>query len=94
MYSMQQWGLVIRIRQVEVNFVCLLYACKKKGRLKQLKLIVKVDDAIMKAQSLIDSAEELGINPKKVIFGGRKLFRKLQKKHINGRPYRELKTKW
>jgi predicted transposase len=42
-----------------------------------------VDDAIMKARSTLESARELGKNPKKVIFGGRDLFRKIQKHHIN-----------
>ncbi|EGD50176.1 transposase [Thermoanaerobacter ethanolicus JW 200] len=41
------------------------------------------DDAIMKARSTLESSKELGSNPKKVIFGGRKLFKKLQK-----RPYK------
>ena len=53
-----------------------------------------VDDAIMKARSILESARELGKSPKKVIFGGRDLFRKLQKRHINGKEYQKLKTKW
>ncbi|AAM24914.1 IS605 OrfB family transposase [Caldanaerobacter subterraneus subsp. tengcongensis MB4] len=53
-----------------------------------------VDDAIMKARSTLESARELGKNPKKVIFGGRDLFGKLQKHHINGKAYKKLKTKW
>ncbi|EMT39057.1 transposase, IS605 OrfB family, central region, partial [Thermoanaerobacter thermohydrosulfuricus WC1] len=53
-----------------------------------------VDDAIMKAKSTLESARELGKNPKKVIFGGRDLFGKLQKRHINGKEYQKLKTKW
>ncbi len=53
-----------------------------------------VDDAIMKAKSTLESARELGKNPKKVIFGGRDLFGKLQKRHINGKKYQKLKTKW
>ena len=32
-----------------------------------------VDDAIMKAKSTLESARELGKNPKKVFFGGRDL---------------------
>ncbi|ADD02926.1 transposase [Thermoanaerobacter italicus Ab9] len=53
-----------------------------------------VDDAIMKARSTLKSSKELGNNPKKVIFGGKDLFRKLKKRHINGKEYQKLKTKW
>ncbi|AAM23464.1 IS605 OrfB family transposase [Caldanaerobacter subterraneus subsp. tengcongensis MB4] len=53
-----------------------------------------VDDAIMKARSTLESARELGNNPKKVIFGGRDLFKKLQKHHINGKAYERLKIRW
>jgi len=52
-----------------------------------------VDDAIMKARSTLESSKELGNNPKKVIFGRRDLFEKLQKRHINGKEYQKLKTK-
>ncbi|TCO68322.1 IS605 OrfB family transposase [Caldanaerobacter subterraneus] len=53
-----------------------------------------VDDAIMKARSILESASELGRSPKKVIFGGKKLFKKLQKRHINGKAYEKLKIRW
>ncbi|MGI1690909.1 IS200/IS605 family accessory protein TnpB-related protein [Thermoanaerobacter uzonensis] len=53
-----------------------------------------VDDAIMKAIGVLESSKELRSNPKKVIFGGRDLFKKLQKRHINGKEYQKLKTKW
>ncbi|ERM92568.1 transposase [Caldanaerobacter subterraneus subsp. yonseiensis KB-1] len=53
-----------------------------------------VDDAIMKAKGVLESSKQLGNNPKKVIFGGRDLFKKLQKRHINGKEYQKLKTKW
>ncbi|NNG67709.1 IS200/IS605 family accessory protein TnpB-related protein [Caldanaerobacter subterraneus] len=53
-----------------------------------------VDDAIMKAKSTLESARELGKSPKKVIFGGKKLFRKLQKHHLNGKAYEKLKIRW
>jgi len=53
-----------------------------------------VDDAIMKGKSIIDSAVELGINPEKIVFGGRELFEKLHKHHINGREYERLKREW
>ncbi|MFX6622271.1 hypothetical protein ABTG47_20560, partial [Acinetobacter baumannii] len=32
----------------------------------------QADDALLKAQTLLDSLEELGENPRKVVFGGRK----------------------
>ncbi|EMT39573.1 transposase, IS605 OrfB family, central region, partial [Thermoanaerobacter thermohydrosulfuricus WC1] len=53
-----------------------------------------VDDAIMKARGVLESSRQLDNNPKKVIFGGRDLFGKLQKRHINGKEYQKLKTKW
>jgi IS605 OrfB family transposase len=53
-----------------------------------------VDDAIMKAIGVLESSRQLDNNPKKVIFGGRDLFKKLQKRHINGKEYQKLKTKW
>ncbi|HBW60252.1 MAG TPA: transposase, partial [Thermoanaerobacter sp.] len=53
-----------------------------------------VDDAIMKARGVLKSSRQLDNNPKKVIFGGRDLFGKLQKRHINGKEYQKLKTKW
>ena len=53
-----------------------------------------VDDAIMKAKSILTSCKERGENPRKVIFGGRQLFEKLKKRHINGKPYKRLKIEW
>ena len=53
-----------------------------------------VDDTIMKARGILESSRQLDNNPKKVIFGGRDLFKKLQKRHINGKEYQKLKTKW
>jgi len=53
-----------------------------------------VDDAIMKAKSILTSCKERGENPKKVIFGGRQLFEKLKRRHINGKPYERLKIEW
>ncbi len=52
------------------------------------------DDAIFKAQSLINLCKETGKNPEKVIFGGRKLFEKLKKKHLNGQQLEKLRQKW
>jgi IS605 OrfB family transposase len=53
-----------------------------------------VDDAIMKAKSVLESCKERGENPSKVIFGGRSLFEKLKKRHINGNAYKKLKHEW
>ncbi|ADL41423.1 transposase [Caldicellulosiruptor obsidiansis OB47] len=85
---------------------CMRYAYKrllegyKRNELKrQLQGIFNlnsryVDDAIMKAKSVLNSCKERGESPKKVIFGGRQLFEKLQKRHINGDQYRKLQLKW
>jgi IS605 OrfB family transposase len=53
-----------------------------------------VDDAIMKAKSVLESCRERDENPSKVIFGGRSLFEKLKKRHINGKAYKKLKQEW
>ncbi|GAW29243.1 IS200/IS605 family accessory protein TnpB-related protein [Carboxydocella sp. ULO1] len=53
-----------------------------------------VDDAIMKAKSVLESCKEREENPTKVVFGGRSLFDKLKKRHINGRAYKKLKLEW
>jgi len=85
---------------------CMRYAYKrllegyKRNELKrQLQGIFNlnsryVDDAIMKAKSVLNSCKERRESPKKVIFGGRQLFEKLQKRHINGDQYRKLQLKW
>jgi len=52
------------------------------------------DDAIFLANSIISLCKERGQNPKKVIFGSRKLFEKLNKNHLNGNRKKELKAKW
>ncbi|SDE46376.1 transposase, putative, N-terminal domain-containing protein, partial [Thermus arciformis] len=44
------------------------------------------DDAILKAQAVLDSARERGENPRKVVFGGRKLFQQLKRRHLSGKP--------
>ncbi|RUM60630.1 MAG: transposase, partial [Persephonella sp.] len=72
---------------------------KRKDLKKHLQKVFNLnsrycDDAIFKAQSLINSCKERGQNPKKVIFGGRKLFEKLKKKHINGIQKEKLQQKW
>jgi IS605 OrfB family transposase len=52
------------------------------------------DGAIEKAEALIASAKELGQEPSKVIFGGRKLFEKLKRRHLSGKVLLALKRKW
>ncbi|WAM34417.1 IS200/IS605 family accessory protein TnpB-related protein [Caldicellulosiruptor morganii] len=53
-----------------------------------------VDDAIMKAKAVLESCKQRGEDPRKAIFGGRQLFEKLKKRHINGKPYKKLKIEW
>jgi IS605 OrfB family transposase len=50
--------------------------------------------AIVKAQALIKVRKEKGQSLKKAIFGGRDIFRKLQKRHINGKDYQRLKIQF
>ncbi|WP_236682851.1 IS200/IS605 family accessory protein TnpB-related protein [Thermus filiformis] len=50
-------------------------------------------DAILKAEMVLSSARERGENPRKVIFGGRKLFLDLQKKH-NPKLLKKRKQEW
>jgi len=53
-----------------------------------------VDDAILKAQSQINALRAIGKSPRKIIFGGKRLFKKLQKRHLNGKGYKKLKLEW
>ncbi|MCI4407468.1 MAG: IS200/IS605 family accessory protein TnpB-related protein [Thermofilum sp.] len=52
------------------------------------------DDAILLAQSMFLSCKERKQNPKKVIFGSKKLFEQLKRKHLVGRKRIKLKEKW
>jgi IS605 OrfB family transposase len=52
------------------------------------------DGAIEKAQATLDSAKELGQDPRKVVFGGRKLFERLKRKHLSGKALLALKREW
>jgi IS605 OrfB family transposase len=52
------------------------------------------DGAIEKAQAALDSAKELGQDPRKVVFGGRKLFEQLKRKHLSGKALSALKREW
>ena len=53
-----------------------------------------IDDAIMEADGLIKSAKEKGINPKTVVFGGKKCLYKLSKKHLSQKQQDEQKVAW
>ena len=91
---MRRWSACIRYA-----YKRLLEGCTRNELKKQLQGIFAlnsryVDDAIMKANSVLKSCEQKGENPRKVIFGGRELFKKLQKRHINGKAYRELQREW
>ncbi len=77
----------------------LLDGHKRKDLKKHLQKVFNLnsrycDDAILKAQSLINSCKERGQNPRKVIFGGRRLFEKLSKRHLNGEQRQKLKQEW
>jgi IS605 OrfB family transposase len=52
------------------------------------------DGAIEKAQAILDSARELGQDPRKVVFGGRKTFEQLKRKHLSGKALLALKREW
>jgi IS605 OrfB family transposase len=53
-----------------------------------------VSCAVEKAREIFQSCKSRGQNPKKLIFGGRALFEKLKKNHLQGKRLRELKIKW
>jgi IS605 OrfB family transposase len=52
------------------------------------------DDAVMKARALLDSAREKGLDPRKVVFGGRGLFEQLKRKHLSGKALERLRREW
>jgi IS605 OrfB family transposase len=52
------------------------------------------DGAIEKAQAILDSAKELGNDARKVVFGGRKLFDQLKRRHLSGKALLALKREW
>jgi IS605 OrfB family transposase len=53
-----------------------------------------VSCAAEKAREIFQSCKARGQNPKKLIFGGRTLFEKLKKNHLQGKRLKELKRKW
>jgi len=72
---------------------------KRKDLKKHLSKLFNIntrysDDAILLAQSMITSYKERGQNPKKVIFGSRALFNKLNKKHLTGKSRENLIREW
>ncbi len=74
----------------------LLEGKTRKDLKKQLQHIFNinsryVDDAIMKAQSIINLCKETNQNPTKIIFGGRENFKKLQQNHLQGKKREKLK---
>jgi IS605 OrfB family transposase len=52
------------------------------------------DGAIEKAQAVLDSARGRGQDPRKAVFGGRKLFEQLKRRHLSGKALLALKRKW
>ncbi len=52
------------------------------------------DGAIEKAQAALDSARELGQDPRKVVFGSREVFEQLKRKHLCGKALLALKRAW
>jgi len=52
------------------------------------------DDAILLAQQTLQSCIEREQNPKKLIFGSRKLFEQLKEKHLTGKSREKLRQKW
>jgi IS605 OrfB family transposase len=52
------------------------------------------NDAILLAQQALNSCVARGQKPKKLVFGSRKLFEQLKKKHLTGRRRDELRQKW
>jgi len=53
-----------------------------------------VNCAIERAREIFQSCKARGQNPKKLVFGGRALFEKLKKNHLQGKRLKELKRKW
>jgi transposase, putative, N-terminal domain len=77
----------------------LLESEKRKDLKKNISRLFNIntrysDDAILLAQSMISSYKERGQNPKKIIFGSRKLFEELSRNHLTGKIKEKLKVKW
>jgi len=50
--------------------------------------------ALTQAKAIMSSLKELGQSPKKVVFGGKKLFEELSRNHLSGRRRDKLLKKW
>jgi IS605 OrfB family transposase len=50
--------------------------------------------ALTKAKAILSSCQEQGRSPKKVVFGGRRLFEQLKRRHLSGKRQAELKRAW
>jgi IS605 OrfB family transposase len=77
----------------------LLEGEKRKDLKKHLSKLFNIntrysDDAVFLTQLTFTSCKERGQNPKKLIFGSRKLFEQLKKNHLTGKRRKELKAKW
>jgi len=77
----------------------LLEGEKRKDLKKHLSKLFNIntrysDDAIFLAQSMITLFKAIDQNPKKLIFGSRKVFEHLKKNHLTDKRRKQLKTKW
>jgi transposase, putative, N-terminal domain len=75
----------------------LLEGKKRKDLKKHLSKLFNIntrysDDAILLTQSMITLSKEREQNPKKPIFGSRKVFEQLKKNHLTGKRRKQLKT--
>ena len=53
-----------------------------------------VKDAVLIAKQVLKSCLHRGQNSKKLVFGSRKLFEKLEKKHLTGKHREKLRQRW
>ncbi len=58
---------------------------------KELKKMLSQKYGINTRQQILDSCLQRGQNPKKLVFGSRKLFEKLKKKHLTGKRREKLR---
>jgi len=77
----------------------LLEGEKRKDLKKNISILFNIntrysDDAILLAKQTIEIYKSHNKNPKKVIFGSRALFDKLNKKHLTGKSRNSLIKKW
>ena len=77
----------------------LLEGWKRKDLKRALQKIFPLnsrycDDAISKAKDMFTNCKKRGISPVKIIFGGKNLFEKLKKNHLQGKRRKKLRRKW